>query len=83
MFKALTAEHFDPVIYEQKSKELHQVYAQIGANMTANIKETAMNLSQADRIEPAEELRSFGRGKKTMHDKHHNKAIDQDFLTKD
>lgn len=59
LFKVLTAEKFDPVAYEQKSKELHQEYAQIAETMSATIKDTAIGLSQADRLELANELRYF------------------------
>ncbi len=59
VFEVLTAEKFDPIAYEQKSKELHQAYAQIAETMSETIKETAAGLSQADRLELASELGHF------------------------
>lgn len=66
MLKVLTAEKFDPVAYEQKSKELHTAFAQIAESMSADIERTATGLSQADRIELAKELKFMGH-----HKKHH------------
>ncbi len=59
VFKVLTAEKFDPELYQQKADKLHQAYAQVAKTMTAHIKETATGLSQEERMEMAEELRCF------------------------
>lgn len=59
VFKVLTAEEFDPVLYDQKSEELHKAYARIAQTMSQTIKETATGLSQKERIELVKDLKHF------------------------
>ena len=57
VFNVLTADEFDPELYEAKTHEMHLEYRKIARAMTDYVKEKASTLNKEERIELANELR--------------------------
>ena len=57
VFSVLTADSFNPVLYEQKANEMHLHYEKVAKAMTDYVKEKAVKLSQEERVELAHELK--------------------------
>ena len=63
-FEAMTGTVFDPVTYEQKVKELHDLHGQRITNRTSAIVKLAPSLSPEERKAVAKQMRRKKRGKR-------------------
>lgn len=68
VFDALTADEFDPELYQEKCEKLHGLYGKMAQEMGAKIKEKAQGLSKKDRLKMARELRRL---RHKMHHRQH------------